>query len=104
MKIEVQDLEKINQNLEEMGEVLEPIKVVSAFNSQLMVLDYRLNKEPKSVSILDYTILEALKKQLPVKPFIGERDYYCPICKTRRSIIQKHNYCHDCGQRLKWED
>lgn len=30
--------------------------------------------------------------------------YACPTCGAVRSIRQKHGFCHDCGQRLKWED
>lgn len=30
--------------------------------------------------------------------------YACPTCGAVRSIRQKRGFCHDCGQRLKWED
>lgn len=48
--------------------------------------------------------IEALEKQLPKKPRISKAYYGCPDCTTIRSLRQKHNYCHDCGQRLDWSE
>lgn len=50
------------------------------------------------------TAIEALKKQLPKEPRISKAYYGCPDCTTIRSLRQKHNYCHDCGQRLDWSE
>lgn len=50
------------------------------------------------------TAIEALEKQLPKKPRISKSYYGCPDCTTIRSLRQKHNYCHDCGQRLDWSE
>lgn len=50
------------------------------------------------------TAIEALEKQLPKKPQISKAYYGCPDCTTIRSLRQKHNYCHDCGQRLDWSE
>ena len=50
--------------------------------------------------------LEALKKQLPVKPD-PENRYYgngkCPICGVV-FLDKSTNYCGNCGQALKWEE
>ena len=48
------------------------------------------------------TAIEALEKQLPKKPQTSKAYYGYPDCTTIRSLRQKHNYCHDCGQRLDW--
>lgn len=48
--------------------------------------------------------MEALRKQIPIKVIVNEAYYSCPVCGTIRSIKQKHNFCHDCGQALEWED
>lgn len=50
------------------------------------------------------TAIEALEKQLPKKPQISKAYYGCPDCTTIRSLRQKHNYCHNCGQRLDWSE
>ena len=47
---------------------------------------------------------EMLKKQTPIKVIVNEAYYSCPVCGTIRSIKQKHNFCHDCGQALDWEE
>lgn len=45
-----------------------------------------------------------LEKQMSIKPQINECYYACPSCGAIRSIRHKHNYCHDCGQKLDWEN
>lgn len=50
------------------------------------------------------TAIEALEKQFPKKPQISKAYYGCPDCTTIRSLRQKHNYCHNCGQRLDWSE
>lgn len=47
-------------------------------------------------------ICEALEKQISKKPRVTKMHYICPVCGTVRSIVQKHKYCHDCGQALNW--
>lgn len=39
---------------------------------------------------------------MPCKPIANKYYYFCPKCGSRRSIKQKHNYCHDCGQAFNW--
>ncbi|WP_343250598.1 hypothetical protein [Diplocloster hominis] len=41
---------------------------------------------------------------MPRKPVVNKYYYFCPACGSRRTIKQKHNYCHDCGQALDWEN
>lgn len=45
---------------ERMRDLLEPIKVEAALNSERLKLEIRKKRDPKSVSILDYTIISAL--------------------------------------------
>lgn len=49
-------------------------------------------------------VAELIEKDTEKEPIKNNLYYFCPNCKTRRSIRQKHDFCHDCGQRLKWED
>ena len=59
--------------------------------------------------------IEALEKQVPMKPSVHEEDYAvhykCPKCGCR--FVPKidgeyvsgthYKYCHICGQRIGWE-
>lgn len=42
------------------------------------------------------------EKLIPKKPKVDRYYYSCPTCGEYRSIKQKHNYCHDCGQAFDW--
>lgn len=42
------------------------------------------------------------KREIIKKPEVNTYFYFCPTCGSRRSIKQKHNFCHDCGQALEW--
>lgn len=46
--------------------------------------------------------IEALEKQIPEKP---KEDgwLYCPIC-GRDVLMDRFDYCPDCGQALDWSD
>lgn len=47
---------------------------------------------------------EAIEKQRAKKPRVTKYYYLCPNCRTRRSIKQKHKFCHDCGQAIDWSE
>lgn len=49
---------------DDMRNPLEPIKVYSALNSEIMKLELRLKTKPKDVNVLDYTVIAALQKVL----------------------------------------
>lgn len=50
--------------------------------------------------------IEALGKQMPKKRIERIDSYsYCPKCDAALSAnYYKARYCHNCGQRLDWED
>ncbi len=51
------------------------------------------------------TAIEALEKQLPMKPNAAGYNlihYKCPKCKTIVPI--QADYCKVCGQRLDWSE
>lgn len=56
----------------------------------------------KEISIACEMAVVALKKQDKLNPVSNKYYYFCPNCGSRRSIRQKHNFCHDCGQALDW--
>lgn len=66
----VSDYEK--QYLDDTKNPLEPLKVSSALDSELFKLNYRMQTNPKSINILDYTVIAALQKALGVDWSEGE--------------------------------
>jgi len=88
--------------VENINDILEPLKVQSALKSELMKLNFRKEHKPKDINILDYTIIESLEKQIPKK--INNLDC-CPICNTYGKDDNgiEGEYCPNCGQRLDWD-
>ena len=52
------------QWLNDMGNPLEPLKISSALDAEIFKLKYRQEHKPKDITILDYTIIAALKECL----------------------------------------
>lgn len=52
------------QYLDDMGDPLEPLKISSALESEILKYEHRKKHDPKSISILDYTIIAALTEAL----------------------------------------
>ena len=46
--------------------------------------------------------ISALEKQIP-KKLKDDGRLYCPIC-GRDVLLDRFNYCPDCGQALDWSD
>lgn len=63
--------------------------------------EYVLNKE---------FIVNAVKKQIPVKPVGEYTNYKCPVCGRRvrsgkgSSSRGVDHFCQRCGQKLDWSD
>jgi hypothetical protein len=84
--------------ISEMNNILEPLKVESALRSQALTLEYRRSHKPDSINELDYTIIMALVRQLPMERlFDGVDTYMCPACKEE---VYDEEYCPYCGQRM----
>lgn len=49
-------------------------------------------------------IVELKERDTAKTPVISSMFYVCPACGCARSIRQKHKFCHECGQRIKWEE
>jgi hypothetical protein len=62
--IEAGRLVRLPEFPQDMDDILEPLKVQSALNSEIMKLNFRKEHKPKDVSVLDYTIIAALYKVL----------------------------------------
>ena len=52
------------QDLSQIDDYLEPLKVWAALNSEIMKLNYRKKNNPKQINVLDYTVIYALQKIL----------------------------------------
>ena len=57
---------------------------------------------PLDYSVAFETAIEALEKQIP-KKLKDDGWLYCPIC-GRDVLMDKFDYCPDCGQALDWSD
>ncbi len=57
-------IEQAEQWLNDMDNPLEPIKVASALNSELLKFEIRRKERPQDISILDWTVIACLKKEL----------------------------------------
>ena len=57
------------------------------------------------ITLNDKAIIQALKKSIPMKPLLIERDDDMPICSCCKQIIDEtERYCATCGQALDWSD
>ena len=57
---------------------------------------------PLDYSVAFETAIEALEKQIP-KKLKDDGWLYCPIC-GRDVLMDRFDYCPDCGQALDWSD
>ena len=78
---------------------LENIKVKAALKSESRNLEHEQIHYPDNVSVLRYTVIAALEKQIPKKVIKTElSSQACPEC--RANVNWK--YCPNCGQKLDW--
>ena len=69
-------------------------------------------KEPRAIHISEalYMGIDALKKQMSIKPIGRHTNYKCPICDRRvrsgkgSSSFGVDHFCQRCGQKLDWSD
>ena len=52
------------QYMDNINDPLEPLKISSALKSELLKLQFRKAENPDKISILDYTVIAALKEVL----------------------------------------
>lgn len=64
----------------------------------------------KRADALDVAI-QALEKQIPMKPIKGEKQvvryvntYYCPTCEFGITGTNIAKWCYHCGQKLDWSN
>ena len=91
---------KVREAIEELKAQIQIHEKIISENEDCKLLCVKLREKIEQIE----TAIEALEKQLPKKPQTSKAYYGCPDCATIRSLRQKHNYCHDCGQRLDWSE
>ena len=104
--MKIDGLEKINRQIEEKDDALAPGRVAAALDKEAGFLNFRLKHKPDDVNALDYTVIEALHKQIPkeaVKSGEIGMVYVCPECNFVVGHEGTQNkYCVKCGQRIQW--
>lgn len=55
--------------------------------------------------------IEALEKQVPIKPLHEHKNYYCPVCRENGWMLwddaipnDMDSFCGICGQAIDWSD
>lgn len=75
LKIAIEALKKVQdyetQWADDSINPLEPLKLSAALDCELLILKRRMEKNPKDISILDYTVIAALEDCL--KRYAGEK-------------------------------
>lgn len=61
-------------------------------------------KKYEDTGLTPEQIRELKERDTAKTPVISSMFYVCPACGCARSIRQKHKFCHECGQRIKWEE
>lgn len=98
-------LEEPMQDIARMNDPLEPIKVASAYKSECMKLEFRKKNMPDKVSVLDYTIMAALLKQIATSVMEKNDIQVCPTCgKEFLPFDVRTDFCDKCGQKLYWKE
>lgn len=83
-------------------------KVDSAILGEIQQIAVENGIETKII-LNEKNVADALKKQIPQKPFYEKRAssgiewYQCATC-GQHCIKRGTNYCHNCGQALAWEE
>jgi len=99
-----------------MDEYLETMKVEAALRSENMKMQYRKQNKPKDINILDYTVIAALKKQIPQKTthvtaetdtkigsFVFRKGTKIYSCTCNKWVGYNDSFCKHCGQKLEWD-
>ena len=63
-----------------------------------LLLLSRRNGKSESIKWL----VEALEKTIPINAGVLRMNTDCPVCGE--TMEYEHNYCPECGQRLKWTE
>ncbi|HLO11343.1 MAG TPA: hypothetical protein VK190_03720 [Pseudoneobacillus sp.] len=98
------DIIKLKEKYErELKHLEESIPVYeSSSNNELRIASQTLKIEAEAVNI----IVEALKKQIPIKAYYEHDDEFtCPSCaKTTEGYdVTILKFCPECGQKLRWD-
>lgn len=103
-------MDEIHREIEERGNPLTEEMVGTAIGAQALKIWMLRRKNPKSVSRVDYTIIDALEKCIPQEPRWAPGNYrirytdsyVCPRCGGNFRKTGLADFCYHCGQAIKW--
>ena len=84
----------------------EAIKNINALNAVCCQKDFYDAEFENALALA----IDAIKRQIPMKPLHMHKNYYCPICKEDGWMLwddavpnDTDAYCGKCGQAIDWE-
>ena len=89
------------------------IKTAKGFDNAIFMTIKSIAKEngiEMEVVLNETAIVNALKKQIPLKPIGRHTSYKCPVCDRRvrsgkgSSSRGVDHFCQRCGQAIDWSD
>ena len=89
------------------------IKVAKGIDNAIFMTIQEIAKEngiEREVVLNETAIVNALKKQITIKPIGRHTNYRCPVCDRRvrsgkgSSSRGVDHFCQRCGQALDWSD
>ena len=88
------------------------MKIEEAIERVKEHIEIHYAKEPRAIYISEalYMCIDALKKQIPIKPIGKHTSFKCPVCDRRvrsgkgSSSFGVDHFCQKCGQSLDWSD
>lgn len=90
--------------LQELSDTLQAYLDTGYTPGQVRDMAFLYREKCQEVARLRSEIRELTERDTATAPVANSMFYACPTCGSTRSIRQKHGFCHDCGQRLKWEE
>lgn len=70
-----------------------------------MTQEFDDEEDVKSFGLL----IDAIKKQIPMKPLHEHKNYYCPVCRENGWMLwddaipnDMDSFCGKCGQAIDW--
>lgn len=85
------------------SEAIEKLKNMRLF---MQIMDKNSeHKFPEDDYKTNEMAIQALKKQIPMKPdFTEDKEFaLCPCCNGK-GLLDKQKYCDNCGQKLDWSE
>lgn len=80
--------------------MMKPEEIKKAVRGLKNIVEFWCNR-PEEIETAKLAI-EALEKQIPKKPEVEGKQGY--MCQCASYVGYLHEYCHECGQKIDWEE